>query len=95
MSEGKHLHSKDQKKKLIARLKRIEGQIRGIIRMVEKDSYCEEILNQFASAKSALNGARDVLLKEHVEHCISKKMIENKREATAELMEIVKRISKG
>lgn len=90
----KHSHTKEQKKKIIARLKRIEGQIRGITRMVEEDSYCMEILNQFASVKSALNGTRDLLLKEHVQHCIAEKMTKDKQAATEELIEIVKRISK-
>ena len=89
-----HSHDPKIKKNLRARLKRIEGQIRGISKMIEQDLYCQEILNQFASVKSALNGARDLLLKDHIQNCIADKMQKNQEQATEELIEIIKKISK-
>ena len=52
------------------RMKRIEGQIRGIIRMVEQDKPCEEILIQIGSVKSALHKAGQVILEGHLHHCV-------------------------
>ncbi len=96
--KGKHRkhHHIDSKTKneAIIRLNRLEGQIRGIARMVERDDYCQDILNQFASAKAGINSVRDLLLKDHIQHCIADKMAVNKQEATEELIDIVKKISK-
>ncbi len=52
------------------RLKRIEGQIRGIIKMIEDDKSCEEILVQISSAKSALHSTGQVVLEGHLQHCV-------------------------
>lgn len=54
----------------ISRLKRVEGQIRGIIAMVEADRPCEEILVQVSAAKAALHKAGQSLLESHLEHCV-------------------------
>ena len=58
------------KAKLLARLKRIEGQVRGISRMVEEDKYCVEILIQIAAVKAALNKVGLVLLEDHTRGCV-------------------------
>lgn len=60
------------KKKALARLKRIEGQVRGIQRMVEEGRYCGDILVQIGSAQEALRSAGRVLMRNHLEHCITK-----------------------
>ncbi len=52
------------------RLKRIEGQVRGIARMIEEDRYCIDILTQIRAIRAALRGVEDVVLKDHVEHCV-------------------------
>lgn len=54
----------------VSRLKRVEGQIRGIITMVEADRPCEEILVQVAAAKAALHKAGQSLLESHLHHCV-------------------------
>ena len=91
----KHPHPDiDTKVEIEKRLNRIEGQIRGIKKMVEEDVYCLDILNQMASVKSALNGARDLLLQDHVQYCIAQEMKENPDSATEELLSIIKSISK-
>ncbi|MGL4867840.1 MAG: metal-sensitive transcriptional regulator [Cetobacterium sp.] len=58
------------KKKLIARANRIEGQIRGIKRMVEEENSCDDVLNQISSAKAALDGIAKLILKEHLRKCV-------------------------
>lgn len=59
------------RKKLLGRLRRLEGQIAGIHRMVQEDSYCVDILVQMSAAQGALAKAGHVLLGHHVEHCVS------------------------
>ena len=58
------------KEKLKNRLKRIEGQVRGIQRMVDEEAYCVDVLTQIAGVVSALEKAGVILLKDHVEHCV-------------------------
>lgn len=62
----------ESKSKLIARLKRIEGQIRGLQRMIESGRSCEEIITQFASINGALKGAGFLIVKFYIRDCISK-----------------------
>ena len=52
------------------RLKRIEGQVRGIARMIDEDRYCIDVLTQIRAVRAALRGVEDELLKDHVEHCV-------------------------
>lgn len=58
------------KKKLIARANRVEGQIRGIKRMIEEDAYCDDVLNQISSAKAALDGIAKAILETHLRKCV-------------------------
>ena len=58
-------------RKLTARLSRIEGQVRGIARMVEEDRYCIDILNQMQAIKSALRKVEEEILKSHAAHCVA------------------------
>lgn len=60
----------EDKEKLRNRLRRIEGQVRGVQRMVEEDAYCVDVLTQIAGIVSALEKVGTVLLKDHVEHCV-------------------------
>jgi DNA-binding FrmR family transcriptional regulator len=75
------------------RLKRIEGQVRGLQRMVEKDRYCADILVQVASVQEALRGVGRNLMKNHLQHCATKAIASGKPgEAAAmydELLELV------
>jgi DNA-binding FrmR family transcriptional regulator len=64
------------------RLKRIEGQIRGLIKMVTDDKSCEDILIQIGSAKSALHKTGQLLLEGHLSHCVLDGIREGKGEAT-------------
>jgi len=76
------MHKHADTEAVIKRLKRIEGQIRGLIRMVEEDKTCEEILIQIGSAKAALHKAGQVILEDHLSHCVLDGIHEGKEEET-------------
>jgi DNA-binding FrmR family transcriptional regulator len=61
---------RDNKPQLLNRLNRIEGQVRGVARMVEEDRYCIDILTQMRALKAALAKVENELLKTHLEHCV-------------------------
>lgn len=83
------------KAKLLARLKRIEGQVRGISRMVEEDKYCVEILIQIAAVKAALNKVGLVLLEDHTRGCVRRAIQASEDdEAIDELMGVIMRFVK-
>ena len=70
MSESTHGYAAD-KDSLVRRLHRIEGQVRGIERMVEEDRYCIDILTQIAAVNTALDSLALKILDEHVRHCVA------------------------
>ena len=61
----------DTRDKVSARLKRIEGQVRGIQKMVDEGRYCPDILTQIASVHAALRGVGKVLMRSHLQHCVT------------------------
>ena len=61
----------ETKKQLQNRLKRIEGQIRGLQQLVDKDTYCIDVITQTSAIKSALSGVEDLLLENHLDTCAS------------------------
>lgn len=75
-----------EERKLINRLKRIEGQIRGIRGMVEKDAYCPDILTQAAAATAALNAFSRELLSEHIRTCVTEDIRQGRDETVDELL---------
>ncbi len=66
-------HEKE-KKKLINRLSRIEGQVKGVKKMIDEDIYCDDVLNQISSIKAALNGLSKALLERHLKTCVVEKI---------------------
>jgi DNA-binding FrmR family transcriptional regulator len=97
MSDQVHGYAKD-KDALVKRLHRIEGQVRGIERMLEDDRYCIDILTQIAAVNTALESLAFQLLDQHVKHCVAgalesgdKKEMAKK---TSELLEAVHRFSR-
>jgi len=60
----------DDKQKVLQRLRRVEGQVRGLQRMVEEDSYCIDVLTQVSAATKALQAVALELLDEHLDHCV-------------------------
>lgn len=86
--------SEKEYKNLLNRLSRIEGQIRGIKRMVEEDAYCTDILVQVAAANAALNSFNKVLLSEHIRTCVADDIREGKDETIEELVETLQKLMK-
>lgn len=81
-------------KDLIHRLNRIEGQVRGIKGMVEKNAYCTEILIQVAAVNAALNSFSKVLLANHIKTCVASDIREGKEETIDELVAVLQKLMK-
>lgn len=73
-SERKSHHSDEMKKSLIHRLNRIEGQVRGVKAMIERDTYCDDVLHQIASIESALHAVGKLLLAGHMRSCVVERL---------------------
>ena len=86
--------SEEEKKKLINRLKRIEGQIRGIIGMMENDAYCNDILIQSAAVNAAVNSFNKELLATHIRTCVARDIREGKDETIDELVATLQKLMK-
>ncbi|MEH2942452.1 metal-sensing transcriptional repressor [Lachnospiraceae bacterium KK002] len=86
--------SEKEYKDLINRLNRIEGQIRGIKGMVEKDAYCPDILIQVAAANAALNSFNKVLLANHIKTCVTRDIREGRKETVDELLATLQKLMK-
>ena len=86
--------SEKEYKDLIHRLNRIEGQIRGIKGMVEKDAYCPDILVQVAAANAALNSFNKVLLANHIRTCVADDIREGHEETIDELVHVLQKLMK-
>ena len=84
--------SEEERKKLVNRLKRVEGQIRGIRNMVEKDAYCTDILVQVAAANAALNSFSKVLLANHMRTCVVDDIRAGKDETIDELVATIQKL---
>ena len=91
----KHTDRSDaERKKLINRLKRIEGQIRGIIGMLENDAYCNDILIQSAAVNAAVNAFNKELLANHIRTCVARDIREGKDETIDELVATLQKLMK-
>jgi CsoR family transcriptional regulator, copper-sensing transcriptional repressor len=77
----------DQKDNYAKRLRRIEGQVRGIARMIEEDKYCIDVLTQISAANSALRSVALNLLDEHLNHCVTRAVADGGDEANTKLAE--------
>jgi DNA-binding FrmR family transcriptional regulator len=88
----------DDKDKLLKRLARVEGQVRGISRMIEDDRYCIDILTQLGAVSTALEAVAIKVLEEHVKHCVAAALASgdeaDANEKAAELLEAVQRFAK-
>jgi CsoR family transcriptional regulator, copper-sensing transcriptional repressor len=79
-----------------ARLRRIEGQVRGLQRMVDEDRYCIDVLTQVSAVKAALNGVALLLLRDHTSHCVVEAIQAGEGgDKIRELNEAVERLVKG
>lgn len=84
----------EEYKKLINRLSRIEGQIRGIRRMVEESAYCNDILVQSAAVTAAMNAFNKELLSNHIRTCVAEDIREGKDETIDELVDLMGKLMK-
>jgi len=91
---NKAYHSEEQKKNMIIGLKKIEGQVRGIARMIDEDIYCDNILHVFQSVNSALDGVKTQLLNAHIRGCVVDQIHEGKEEIIDELMVTMRKMLK-
>lgn len=77
----------DSKDDYAKRLRRVEGQVRGIAKMIDEDKYCIDILTQISAANSALQSVALALLNEHISHCVTNAVAAGGSEAEAKLAE--------
>lgn len=82
------------KDSLVARLNRIEGQVRGIKGMIEKDIYCDDILNQIAAVQSAMKSVGRLLLESHMKSCIVSRVQAGETEVIDELLCTIEKLLK-
>ncbi len=91
----KNTHRTDEeKKKLINRLNRIEGQVRGIRGMIEKDAYCADVLVQSAAVNAAINSFNKDLLSRHIHSCVVRNIKNGDEEVIDELMKLITKLMK-
>lgn len=85
-------------KKILDRLKRIEGQVRGIHDMVNEDRYCMDVLTQLSSVSSAVNRVEDIVLRRHLDSCVSAAIksgkTQDKKEKLDEVMDFLSKFRK-
>ena len=86
--------SPEEYKALVNRLSRIEGQVRGVRGMLEKDAYCVDILVQVAAANAALNSFNKVLLANHIKTCVTDDIRAGKEETVDELVKVLQKLMK-
>ncbi|MFC0270815.1 metal-sensitive transcriptional regulator [Metabacillus herbersteinensis] len=93
-AERKSHHSDKVKNNLTTRLNRIEGQIRGIKGLIEKDTYCDDVITQISATQSALNSVGRILLEGHMKTCVLEKIQEGDTEILDELMVTIQKLMK-
>ncbi|MCE5169031.1 metal-sensitive transcriptional regulator [Paenibacillus profundus] len=93
-NDRKSHHSEKTKKNLITRLNRIEGQIRGVKGLIEKDTYCDDVLNQISSIQAALNGVGKLLLEHHMKSCVIERIQEGDHEVIDEILTTMNKLMK-
>lgn len=86
------------KKQVLNRLKRIEGQVSGIARMVEDDRYCVDVMTQVSAVVSALRGVEDMVMRNHLNTCVTDAIqgddVQEKQSKITELMEVIGKFRK-
>jgi DNA-binding FrmR family transcriptional regulator len=89
---------RENKPKLMARLNRIEGQVRGVARMVDEDRYCIDVLTQIQAVRAALAKVETEMLRDHLGHCIESAIVagdvDEQRKKAAELVELLERVQR-
>ena len=86
------MRTEEQKKKLLNRLSRLEGQVRGVRKMIENDAYCNDILVQSAAISAAVDAFSREVLRAHLHSCVIRDIREGRDEVADELMETLERL---
>ena len=90
--------SKQSKASCLKRLSRIEGQVRGLARMVEDDRYCIDIVTQISAVRAALRRVEEEVLRDHIAHCVEHAIVSGdsaeQRRKIAELMDVLGRTAR-
>ncbi|MBQ1926491.1 MAG: metal-sensing transcriptional repressor [Proteobacteria bacterium] len=91
----KHKHrSENERKTMINRLRRIEGQVRGLEKMVENDAYCTDIVTQVSAVQAALNAFSKQLLANHIQTCVIQDIRSGKDEVVEDLIHTIHKLMK-
>lgn len=90
--DRKSPHDEKTIKELVNRMNRIEGQIRGIKGMIERQVYCDDVLNQIASAQSALDGASRLILEKHLKSCVKEQLQAGDEQVVDEVLKTIFRM---
>lgn len=81
----------ESKKKIVRRLKLIEGQVRGLQRLIESDTYCIDVITQTSAVKQGLSNVEDLLLENHLGHCVFNQVQSGQtKKAKAEIIRVYK-----
>lgn len=94
MKNRKKIRTSEEKTDLLKRLRKAEGQIRGIQKMVENDAYCSDILIQVSAVTSALNSFNRELLSSHIRSCVAEDIRSGHDDAVDELTKMLKKLMK-
>jgi len=92
--ERKTERNEKMKKSLVQRLNKIEGQIRGIKGMIDRDVYCDDVLNQIAAAQSAMRSVGKLLLENHMKSCLVERIEKGEKEVVDELLITIDKLSR-
>ena len=90
----KTYRTEEERKKLINRLSRIEGQVRGLREMLQRDAYCTDILTQVSAVNAALNSFSRELLSEHIHTCVADGIRQGDDEVVEELVSVLQKMMK-
>jgi len=93
-SERKSHHSENSKKNLVTRLNRIEGQVRGIKGLIERDTYCDDVITQISATQAALNSVAKILLEAHMKECVVDRIQEGDLEVLDEVLVTIQKLMK-
>lgn len=92
--EPKICHPDKGKRNLVSRLNRIEGQVRGIKGLIERDTYCDDVIIQISAIQAALNGVAKILLEEHLKNSIVDRIQEGDLKALDEVLVTIQKLIK-
>ncbi|XJZ28059.1 metal-sensitive transcriptional regulator [Bacillota bacterium Lsc_1132] len=92
--EQKSYHSDKVKQNLVSRLNRIEGQVRGIKRLIERNTYCDDVVTQIAATQAALNSVAKILLEGHMRNCVVERIQEGDLAVLDEVLITIQKLMK-